>query len=86
MSTRPFKVIIDEHGERVRIDLTDEEIADAQRRTAEEQAVRAVKEQERQTAREIQDFLILVASEHPQAPDSVLKKAAEIRSTKKNGR
>lgn len=37
MSTRPFKIVI-KNGQHVREDLTDEEIADAQRRTAEEQA------------------------------------------------
>lgn len=37
MSTRPFKMVII-NGEHVRQDLTDAEIADAQRRTAEEQA------------------------------------------------
>jgi len=38
LSSRPFKIVINSAGERVRQDLTDEEIADAQRRTAEEQA------------------------------------------------
>lgn len=37
MSSRPFKIVIKD-GQHIRQDLTDEEIADAQRRTAEEQA------------------------------------------------
>ena len=48
MATRPFKIVIKD-GQHVRQDLTDEEIADCQRRTDEENAQR--QERDREAAR-----------------------------------
>jgi hypothetical protein len=44
MSTRPFKTILDENRQPVRVDLTDEEISDAAARTAAEQAEQQAKQ------------------------------------------
>jgi hypothetical protein len=79
MSTiRPFKITINDKGERVAVDLTDAEIADAQQRTAVEQAERAVRDLAVAREAALKSFLIQLAARQPDAPQILRDWAAEL--------
>jgi hypothetical protein len=85
MSARPFKTVLNDKGEQVRVDLTDAEIADAQQRTAAENAERAVRDLAIARATALQQFLIKLAAHQADAPQILKDWAAELEQQKAAG-
>lgn len=78
MSTKPFKMILDEAGLQVRVDLTDEEIADAKQRTAAELTERAILDLCSSREAALKQFLIKLAARQTDAPQILKDWAAQI--------
>jgi hypothetical protein len=70
-TTRPFKITINDKGERVAVDLTDAEIADAQQRTAAEAVERQAKERIQNREAILKNYLIRFAASQPDAPQEL---------------